>query len=51
MNWLLALVVEHPVITAVALIAVFAALDLIWGDDDPGDGGPHGWTYDPREKR
>lgn len=51
MNWLVALVAEYPVATAVVLIVLFAVLDLIWGEEDFGDGGPHGWTYDPREKR
>lgn len=40
---------DHPVIAGVLTIVAFLVLDLVYGEDDPGDGGPHGWTYDPRD--
>jgi hypothetical protein len=48
-DWLMTSLYAHPVAFGIGafLILSFALAD----PNDSGDGGPHGWTYDPRGGR
>ena len=49
-EWLQALIAAHPVATVVIGLIVMFILGVATSDDIDDDGGPHGWTYDPRSK-